>query len=240
MGLPMISRRLFPSGLPLRKYSSWAPGAATTEKVGLGMYSLIWPFRAILVRPLTSTYWTSPAYSAGRYLVKASVVSYMWLSASKTGKSITRAMVMLLLLSGDRLGPPGPDGVALVASSAIRRFSTQANSPQCQVEMTFALPSHRSGGGTPRVGGRRLGDEGVTTAPAGNDAVPYGTRLGQLAEELGDATAVTFVDVDGVEQAVSWRQLDTRSTQLAHVLAERGLGVGDRLAVGLPNSLEHL
>jgi hypothetical protein len=30
--------------------------------------------------------------------VKASVVSYMWLSASKTVKSITRAMVMLLLL----------------------------------------------------------------------------------------------------------------------------------------------
>ncbi len=80
----------------------------------------------------------------------------------------------------------------------------------------------------------------MTTAPAGDDVVPYGTRLGQLADELGDATAVTFVDVDGGEQTISWRQLDTRSTQLAHVLAQRGLGVGDRLAVGLPNSLEHL
>jgi bile acid-coenzyme A ligase len=85
-----------------------------------------------------------------------------------------------------------------------------------------------------------LGGEGVTTAPAGKDAVPYGTRLGQLADELGDATAVTFVDVDGGERTVTWRQLDTRSTQLAHVLAERGLGVGDRLAVSLPNSIEHL
>ncbi len=72
------------------------------------------------------------------------------------------------------------------------------------------------------------------------DAVPYGTRLGQLAEELGDATAVTFVDVDGGEQTMTWRQLDTRSTQLAHVLAEQGLGLGDRLAVSLPNSLESL
>ena len=65
MGLPMISRRIFPSGLPCLKYSSWAPGAATTEKVGLGMYSLIWPLTAILVRPLTSTYWMRPAYSGG-------------------------------------------------------------------------------------------------------------------------------------------------------------------------------
>ncbi len=70
--------------------------------------------------------------------------------------------------------------------------------------------------------------------------MPYGTRLGQLADELGDATAVTFVDVDGGEQAISWRQLDTRSTQLAHVFAQQGLGLGDRLAVSLPNSIEHL
>ena len=53
--LPSISRRDLPSGLPFLKYSSWAPGAATLRKVGLGMYSLIWPLSAILVRPLTST-----------------------------------------------------------------------------------------------------------------------------------------------------------------------------------------
>jgi bile acid-coenzyme A ligase len=85
-----------------------------------------------------------------------------------------------------------------------------------------------------------LGENGVSTASAADDAVPYGTRLGQLAETLGEATAVIFVDVDGGEHTVSWRELDTRSNQLAHVLAERGLGVGDRLAVGLPNSIEHL
>ncbi len=37
IGSPKISRRLFPSGLPSRKYSSCAPGRATTSKVGLGM-----------------------------------------------------------------------------------------------------------------------------------------------------------------------------------------------------------
>jgi bile acid-coenzyme A ligase len=72
------------------------------------------------------------------------------------------------------------------------------------------------------------------------DAVPYGTRLGQVAEELGEAAAVTFVDVDGGEQTISWQELDRRSTQLAHVFARHGLGVGDRLAVSLPNSPEHL
>ena len=70
--------------------------------------------------------------------------------------------------------------------------------------------------------------------------MPYGTRLGQLAEALGDATAVTFVDVDGGEQTMTWSELDTRSTQLAHVFAHEGLGLGDRLAVSLPNSLDHL
>src|ERR671934_824239 len=42
---------------------------------------------AIFVRPFTWTYLMRPAYSFGRYFVKASVVSYMWLSASFTGKS---------------------------------------------------------------------------------------------------------------------------------------------------------
>src|SRR5580693_4202776 len=88
IGSPMISRRLFPSGLPCLKSSSDAPGRPTTLKVGFGMYSEITLRTAIFVRPLTSTYLISPEYSGGRNFVKASVVSYMWLSASKTGKSI--------------------------------------------------------------------------------------------------------------------------------------------------------
>jgi hypothetical protein len=38
IGSPTISRYDFPSGLPMRKYSSCAPGRATTSKVVFGMY----------------------------------------------------------------------------------------------------------------------------------------------------------------------------------------------------------
>ena len=37
IGSPKSSRLLLPSGLPNLKYSSQAPGLATTEKVGFGM-----------------------------------------------------------------------------------------------------------------------------------------------------------------------------------------------------------
>src|SRR5665213_2304971 len=47
-------------------------------------------FTAILVRPFTSTYLMRPSYSDGRNWVNASGVSYMWLSASNTGKSRSR------------------------------------------------------------------------------------------------------------------------------------------------------
>ena len=87
IGSPISSRRVFPSGLPFLKSSSDAPGRPTTLNVGLGMYSEMTLRTAILVRPLTSTYLISPEYWGGRNFVKASVVSYMWLSASKTGKS---------------------------------------------------------------------------------------------------------------------------------------------------------
>ena len=84
----------------------------------------------------------------------------------------------------------------------------------------------------------------MSTAPeveeAEEEAIPYGTRLGQVAAEGGDATAVVFVGEDGGERGVTWTELETRSTQLAHLFAARGLGVGDRLAVCLRNSPEHL
>jgi hypothetical protein len=85
IGSPKISRRDLPSGLPTLKYSSIAPGLATTSKVGLGMYSLIRPRIAIFVRPFTCTYWIAFRYSLGRYLVIASCGSYRWLSASNSG-----------------------------------------------------------------------------------------------------------------------------------------------------------
>ena len=55
IGSPTISRYDLPSGFPLRKYSSCAPGRATTSKVGFGMYSLTVPRIMIFVRPCRST-----------------------------------------------------------------------------------------------------------------------------------------------------------------------------------------
>ncbi len=79
----------------------------------------------------------------------------------------------------------------------------------------------------------------MTTIPV-EEGIPYGTRLGQVAKSGGDGTAVIFVAEDGGEKTITWRQLELRSNQLARVLADRGLGVGDPLAVCLRNSLEHL
>jgi bile acid-coenzyme A ligase len=70
--------------------------------------------------------------------------------------------------------------------------------------------------------------------------VPYGTQIHRVAEDQGDGTAVIFAAEDGSERTVSFREIDERSTQLAHVLAGRGMQVGDYLAVSLRNSPEHL
>ena len=75
---------------------------------------------------------------------------------------------------------------------------------------------------------------------AASPGVPYGTQIHLLAEAHPDEVAITFAPEDGSERTVTWGELDRRSTQLARVLLGRGLGVGDRLAIGLPNSPEHL
>jgi hypothetical protein len=60
------------------------------------MYSLTTPRITILVRPSTSTYLIAPRYRSGRCRVKASRVSYRWLSASKTRNSHVRAVAVNL------------------------------------------------------------------------------------------------------------------------------------------------
>ena len=71
-------------------------------------------------------------------------------------------------------------------------------------------------------------------------SVPYGTRLRQLADERGDQTALIFASADRAEELFSWRTLDERSTQIARVLQLQGLGLGDRLAIQIRNSPDHL
>ncbi len=72
------------------------------------------------------------------------------------------------------------------------------------------------------------------------EGTPYGTRIHQVAMEHPDRTAVLFSAEDGSERAVSWRELDDRSTQLARVLADHGMQIGDYLSICLKNSPEHL
>jgi bile acid-coenzyme A ligase len=63
-------------------------------------------------------------------------------------------------------------------------------------------------------------------------------RIRDLAAERPDAPAVTAVDTRGAERTVSWRELNEQSDQLARLLTDRGLALGERLALELSNSVE--
>jgi bile acid-coenzyme A ligase len=76
--------------------------------------------------------------------------------------------------------------------------------------------------------------------PDPDTLVPYGTRLSQLAAELGDSVAVTFVAESGEATDISWRRLDERSIQIGRGLAAAGVGPSDLVALCLKNSPELL
>ncbi len=73
-----------------------------------------------------------------------------------------------------------------------------------------------------------------------SSGVPFGTQIHQVAEADPGRVGIVFAAEDGSERTVTFGELDERSTQLARVLSERGLTVGDHLAVCLRNSPEHL
>jgi bile acid-coenzyme A ligase len=66
----------------------------------------------------------------------------------------------------------------------------------------------------------------------------FGARVGHLAAERPTMVALRFAASDGGDRPVTWSELDHRSSQIARVLLDRGLGTGDRLAVALRNSPE--
>ncbi len=70
------------------------------------------------------------------------------------------------------------------------------------------------------------------------DGVPFAERIRVLARERPDAVAVTFVDQHGSKRGLTWGHLDRRSNQLGRAMAARGVGVGDRVGLELPNSVE--
>ncbi|HWC36569.1 MAG TPA: AMP-binding protein [Mycobacteriales bacterium] len=64
------------------------------------------------------------------------------------------------------------------------------------------------------------------------------SRIGAVASARPDAEGFRIVRLDGSEDAVANAWLDRRSSQLAGALADRGVGHGDRLGLGLRNSPE--
>ncbi|MEZ4522529.1 MAG: AMP-binding protein [Thermomicrobiales bacterium] len=78
---------------------------------------------------------------------------------------------------------------------------------------------------------------GATTQP---EAVSFGRRLTDLAQEDPEQTALIFVAADGTESHFSRQDLDERSNQIARMFAERGVEQGSTVVVGLPNCPEHI
>ena len=76
------------------------------------------------------------------------------------------------------------------------------------------------------------------TQPDAAQTEPVGIprRIQDLVAERPDEVVFTFIASDGSEPSYTWAELDRRSSQLAGALAERGLGFGDRLGIGLRNS----
>ncbi len=68
--------------------------------------------------------------------------------------------------------------------------------------------------------------------------VSFVQRLRELTAADPDAAVYTHVALAGPERVLTTTELDRRSSQLAGSMATKGLGPGDRLALGLRNSPE--
>jgi bile acid-coenzyme A ligase len=76
------------------------------------------------------------------------------------------------------------------------------------------------------------------TANPPDAEIPFGTKLGQLADQRGDDTALTVVARDGHAQSMTFAQLDGRANQWGRALAAAGAQFGSLVALGIPNSEE--
>ncbi len=68
------------------------------------------------------------------------------------------------------------------------------------------------------------------------ESVSYASRIRALGARCDGEVVFRHLAQDGTESAFTWRDLDERSDRLADALAARGLGLGDRLGLGLRNS----
>src|SRR6516225_9356039 len=63
-------------------------------------------------------------------------------------------------------------------------------------------------------------------------------RVRELAGERPDEIAYVHLAIDGSDSSVTWAELHRRSSQVAAALAARGVGLGDRVGLGVRNSPE--
>lgn len=68
----------------------------------------------------------------------------------------------------------------------------------------------------------------------------FGRRVGTLAKEHPDSTALLFAQEGQQDQRWSWRDLDADTNRAAQLLASRGVARGSCIVVALPNSPEHV
>lgn len=78
------------------------------------------------------------------------------------------------------------------------------------------------------------------TTPAIGAPISFGARLTDLAALRPDEPAIVFAPRRGAEVVVTWSELERRANQVARSLADRGVGPGSFVAVGLANSPEHV
>jgi bile acid-coenzyme A ligase len=67
----------------------------------------------------------------------------------------------------------------------------------------------------------------------------YGSTLTARAGTFAHQLALVHVDAHGVEQEITWAELERRANQTARFLADRGVREGDVVAIALPNLPEH-
>src|SRR5688572_14220770 len=63
-------------------------------------------------------------------------------------------------------------------------------------------------------------------------------QLQTLATETPDDVAYVHLAIDGTERAVTWAELDRRSSQVAAAFTTRGVGFADLVGLGIRNSPE--
>lgn len=70
------------------------------------------------------------------------------------------------------------------------------------------------------------------------DGVPYGTQLSVRAQADPGGAALILVGSGGTESSWTWNALECSANRWARAMADRAVGVGDLVALSVPNSAE--